>query len=148
MTIYIGSDHAGFELKEYIKSYLQNKGYHMEDKGALWYDAEDDYPDFTRLVAESVSNDPTSRGIVLGGSGQGEAIVANRFHRVRAALYYGGSEDIIRLSRKHNDANVLSLGARFLDEQAALKAVEIWLNTSFDGGRHARRIQKIDKMKE
>ena len=144
MIIYIGSDHAGFKLKESIKSYLQKKGYDVDDKGTFRYDAEDDYPDFIRPVAESVSKNRDSLGIILGGSGQGEAIAANRFPGVRAALYYGGPEEIIKLSRQHNNANILSLGARFLNEKEAFNSVEIWLNTSFDGGRHARRTQKID----
>jgi len=144
MRIYIGSDHAGFELKEFIKSFLQEKGYDVEDKGAFWYNGEDDYPDFIRPVAESVSNNPESRGIILGGSGQGEAITANRFPGIRAALYYGGPIEIVALSRQHNDTNVLSLGARFLDNEETKKILEIWLNTNFDGGRHFRRLQKID----
>ena len=144
MTIYIGADHAGFKLKEFIKAYLGKKGHRVIDKGAFTYNNDDDYPDFTRSVAESVRDNPESRGIVLGGSGQGEAIAANRFTGIRAAVFYGGREEIVKLSRVHNDANILSLGARFLAEDEALKAVEIWLETSFSGGRHNRRIRKID----
>ena len=145
MKIYIGADHAGFELKEKLKVFLSEKGYQVEDKGALKYDSEDDYPDFIRPVAEAVSREPESRGVVLGGSGQGEAIVANRIKGVRAVVYCGGSTKIVKLSREHNDANILSLGARFISEEKAKKAVELWLSTSFKGGRHQRRIEKIDK---
>ena len=145
MRIYLGSDHAGFELKEKLKVFLSEKGYQVEDKGALKYDSEDDYPDFIRPVAEAVSREPESRGVVLGGSGQGEAIVANRFKGIRAVVYCGGSTKIVKLSREHNDANILSLGARFISEEKAKKAVELWLSTSFKGGRHQRRIEKIDK---
>lgn len=145
MIIYLGADHAGYELKEAIKAYLAEKGYEVEDRGAFWYDGEDDYPDFIRPVAEMVSKDPESRGIVLGGSGQGEAILSNRFPGVRAVVFYGGSEEIVKLSRSHNDANVLSLGARFLTAEDAIKVVQMWLDTPFDGGRHDRRIKKIDE---
>ncbi|MEE9166169.1 MAG: RpiB/LacA/LacB family sugar-phosphate isomerase [Candidatus Neomarinimicrobiota bacterium] len=144
MTIYLGSDHAGFELKETIKTFLEEKGFEIEDKGAFWYDAEDDYPDFIRPVAEAVALDPESRGIILGGSGQGEAMVANRVTGIRAAVYYGGPDDVVKLSRQHNNANILSLGARFVGSEFAVKAVEMWLGTPFDGGRHDRRTKKID----
>ncbi|MFQ6616389.1 MAG: RpiB/LacA/LacB family sugar-phosphate isomerase [Fidelibacterota bacterium] len=144
MIIYLGTDHAGFELKEAIRTHLQKRGYDVEDKGAHWYDGEDDYPDFIRPVAEAVAGDPSSRGIILGGTGQGEAMTANRVPGVRAAVYYGGPEDIVRLSRQHNNANILSLGARFLTEKKALKAVTLWLETAFEGGRHERRITKMD----
>src|SRR3989338_1801332 len=110
MTIFLGSDHAGFQLKEKIKKYLQERGETIQDLGAFELNEEDDYPDFVGPVAEAVANDPErSRGIVLGGSGQGEAIAANRFKGVRAALYYGGDKEIVRLSSAHNNANVLAL---------------------------------------
>lgn len=154
MKIYLGSDHAGYELKEKLKKFLEEKGYEVEDKGAFKYDPEDDYPDFVRPVAEAVAGDAESRGIILGGSGQGEVIVANRVRGVRAAVFYGlpagalakagGDLEIVRLSRAHNNANVLALGARFIDEEMAKKAVELWLETPFDGGRHQRRIEQID----
>lgn len=144
MIVYLGTDHAGFELKEAVKAHLEKGGYEVEDKGAIWYDGDDDYPDFIRPVAKAVSEDPTSRGIILGGSGQGEAMTANRYRGVRAAVFCGGPEDIITLTRKHNNANILSLGARFLTEEEALKAVTIWLETPFEGGRHERRIRKMD----
>ncbi|HBT81408.1 ribose-5-phosphate isomerase [Candidatus Giovannonibacteria bacterium RIFCSPHIGHO2_01_FULL_48_47] len=144
MRIYIGSDHAGYELKEALKKFLQEKGYEVEDKGAFEFNPEDDYPDFIRPVAEEVAKEPELRGIVLGGSGQGEAIVANRIKGIRAAVYCGGSMKIVKLSREHNDANILSLGARFISEEKAKKALELWLKTKFSGGLHQRRIEKID----
>lgn len=146
MKVFLGADHAGFALKEQIKRWLVAQGCEVEDRGAFSLDPEDDYPDFIAPVAQAVSEDPVNRrGIVLGGSGQGEAMVANRFAGVRAAVYYGGSEDIVALSREHNDANVLALGARFVSEEEAIAAVERWLATPFSGDeRHVRRIKKID----
>lgn len=145
MKIYIGTDHAGFELKQKLVPFLQSLGHEAVDFGAHEYNENDDYPDFIAPVAKEVSADPATHGIILGGSGQGEAIVANKFPYVRAAVYYGGTLDIVRLSREHNDANILSLGARFLTEEEAKSAVELWLNTSFSGEeRHARRIEKIE----
>ena len=127
MKIYIGTDHAGFELKNKIKAYLGELGYLAVDKGALAYDANDDYPDFVRPVAEAVASDVGTFGIVLGKSGQGEAICANRVMGVRCAVFYGGSLDIVRLEREHNNANILSLGSAFLDEEGAKKAVKLFL---------------------
>ncbi|MEK7498659.1 MAG: RpiB/LacA/LacB family sugar-phosphate isomerase [Patescibacteria group bacterium] len=144
MKIYLGTDHAGFELKEKIKIFLLEKGHEVKDFGAFSFDANDDYPDFIRPVAEVVAQDLESRGIILGGSGQGEAMVANRVSGIRATVYYGGNQDIIKLSREHNDANILSLGARFLDDQEAFKAIELWLSLPFSGEkRHERRILKF-----
>ena len=146
MKIFLGSDHAGFQLKEEVKGFLIKKGYSVEDKGALQYQAEDDYPDFIRPVAEAVSKDPENvRGIIFGGSGQGEAMCANRIKGVRAAVYYGGTVHIVELSREHNNSNILSLGARFLHSDEAKTAVDFWLRAKFAGGRHQRRIDKIDK---
>ncbi len=123
-------------------------GHTVEDCGAHTLDESDDYPDFVAAAARRVAAAPNeTRGIVLGGSGQGEAMVANRSAGVRAAVYYGGSLDIVRLSREHNDANVLSLGARFLTPEEAQEAVRLWLATPFPGdARHVRRIQKIDSL--
>ena len=143
--VYLGADHAGFELKEEIKKFLLKLGLDVEDKGAMALDLNDDYPDFVRPVAKAVAQDPErNRGIVLGGSGQGEAIVSNRFKGVRAAVYYGGNLDIVKLSRQHNDANVLALGARFLTKDEAIEAVKLWIGTPFEGGRHELRVLKID----
>ena len=149
MKINIASDHAGFELKEKIKQFLSGLGHDVQDHGAFEYDEKDDYPDFVHEAAKAVANDPErSRGVILGVSGQGEAMVANRYKGVRAAVYYGGPENIIKLSREHNDANVLSLGARFVSGQEALDMIKLWLDTEFSGEeRHKRRIQKIEEGK-
>lgn len=145
MKIYIGTDHAGFELKEKLVVFLKTQGHDVSDMGAHSYDALDDYPDFIRPVAEAVAGDASARGVILGGSGQGEAMCANRVSGVRAAVYYGGPVDIAVLSREHNDANILSLGARFVEESEALEVVRMWLATPFSGEeKHARRIGKID----
>ena len=142
--IYLATDHAGFELKEEIKKFLVGEGYKVEDFGALNLDPEDDYPDFISKAAEAVSKDPQSKGIILGGSGQGEAIVANKFPNIRAAVYYGYETQIPELTRQHNDSNILSLGARFLSVNEALTAVKLFLETPFSNQeRHVRRIEKI-----
>jgi len=144
--IYIGSDHAGYELKEKLKIFLTELSYEVIDKGAISFDDQDDYPDFVIPVAESVFQDPGSMGIVLGGSGQGEMISANKVKGIRAAIYYGGNPEIVRISREHNDTNVLSLGARFINEEEAQEAVKLFLETKFSGDeRHNRRIDKIKK---
>jgi len=146
--IYIGTDHAGFELKERLVSFLKELGYEVIDKGAYTYNETDDYPDFISEVAKEVSGDPkNSKGIILGGSGQGEAMVSDRFKNVRTAVYYGGNIEAVKLSRRHNDSNILSLGARFITEKEAKKAVRLWLNTPFSSEeRHIRRIKKIDSL--
>ena len=147
--IYLGSDHAGFRLKEAVKEFLKKAGYAVEDAGAGSYDAEDDYPDFIYKAASKVAKDKQSKGIVFGGSGQGEAIAANKVKGIRAALYYGKNMEMVELSRTHNDANILSLGARFLTEKDAIKAIKIWLNTPFNNKeRHLRRIKKISKLEK
>ncbi|MEK7192044.1 MAG: RpiB/LacA/LacB family sugar-phosphate isomerase [Patescibacteria group bacterium] len=144
MIIYLAADHAGFQLKKKIKKFLVEKGYQTKDFGAFSYDEKDDYPDWIKLAAEKISKNPSDRAIILGGSGQGEAMVANRYKNVRAAVLYKYDKDIIKLSREHNNANVLALGARFLKEKDALKAVELWLSTAFSGEeRHKRRIAKF-----
>ena len=146
MIIYLATDHAGFNLKEKIKEFLVGLRYEIKDFGAFSLDPADDYPNFIKPAAEAVSKDPeNSRAIVLGGSGQGEAMVANRYKGVRAAVLDIYNADVIKLSREHNNANVLSLGARFLKEEEALDAVKLWLETPFTGEeRHKRRILKID----
>ena len=147
MKIFIGADHAGYEMKNELKKYLEEFGYEVKDMGDSTYDEKDDYPDFIRPVAEMVAKDPeNSRGIIIGGSGQGEAMVANRLRGVRAAVLYDYNENIVGLSREHNNANVLSLGARFIDLDEAKNAVKIWLETPFsEDERHVRRIKKIDE---
>ena len=145
MIIHIATDHAGLELKEKVKSYLSKLDYEFVDHGAYEYDALDDYPDFIFPCAKAVSNDSNSKGIILGGSGQGEAMAANRVKGVRAAVFYNGPDEIIKLSRQHNDANILSLGARFMSDQEMYKIIELWLSTDFELGRHKRRIEKLDE---
>lgn len=147
MKIYFASDHAGFELKNALLQMVSEEmGLAVEDCGAFSLDQNDDYPDFIKIAAAAVSDNPEENvAIILGGSGMGEAMVANRFVGVRAAVYYGGNPEIISLSREHNDSNVLSLGARFLSEAEAREAVSIWLEAPFSGDeRHIRRIEKID----
>lgn len=166
MKIFLATDHAGFELKEKVKKFLQGQGYDVTDCGALSFDKEDDYPDFISQAAEAVSKNPqNSRGIIFGGSGQGEAIVANKYKNVRAVVFYtpaipaqaadatgrqsSDPFEIIRLSREHNDANILSLSARFLEEEDALKAVKLWLETPFPAEeRHKRRVEKIKEIEK
>ena len=145
MKIHLATDHAGLELKEKVKLYLSDLNYKVIDHGAYEYDALDDYPDFIFPCANAVSNDPESKGIILGGSGQGEAMAANRVKGVRAAVFYNGPDEIIKLSRQHNNANILSLGARFMSEEEMYKIIEVWLSTDFESGRHQRRIEKLDE---
>lgn len=148
MKIFLGCDHAGFEFKERVKGWLKGLGYEVYDEGAFAYEEDDDYPDFASIVAKQVAGNPAeNRGLIFGGSGQGEAMTANRYRGVRAAVYYGGPEKIILLSRVHNDANVLSIGARFADEGTVRDMIKLWLETEFPKEpRHWRRIQKIDQL--
>lgn len=148
MQIYIASDHAGFELKNHLFSYIESLGFTIIDKGPFSFNPDDDYPDYVRLVADEVVKDPHNiRGIILGKSGQGEAMMANRFKDVRAVTYYGGNPEIVTLSRGHNDANVLSLAAGFLSNSEAEEVVKIWLEAPFSGDeRHRRRIRKLDEL--
>lgn len=147
MDIVLASDHAGFELKEKTRHYLLEKGYSVDDCGAHTYDEDDDYPIFIAMAANKVRNAPeTTRAIIFGGSGQGEAIVANRFKHVRAAVYASDNLELVTLAREHNNANVLSIGARFVSAEAARKAIALFLDTSFPGEeRHERRIKQIDR---
>src|SRR3989338_10196968 len=158
MKIFIGTDHAGFVLKEKLVEFLKAQGYEVVDKGAFEYDESDDYPDFVIPVARGVSQNPKpeeTRGIVLGATGEGEAITANKFPHVRAVVYYGRANcvvddeaDIIQRSREHNNANVLSLAAQYLTEDDMLEAVARWLKTPYSGAeRHVRRLGKIDQIK-
>jgi ribose 5-phosphate isomerase B len=160
MKIYLGTDHAGFELKEKLKPFLAELGHEVEDLGSFSFDKNDDYPDITTEVANKTSADNESFGIIIGGSGQGEAMVANRKSGIRCVVFYGGvtpkievdiegrkSDDnfeILKLSRMHNNANMLSISARFVSEDEAKEAVKIWLETPFSGDeRHIRRISKF-----
>ncbi len=144
-TIHLATDHAGFEMKEFLKQALEKLEYTVVDHGADTYDPVDDYPDYIHLAASAVSINPHDRAIIFGGSGQGEAMVANRYSNVRATTYYHFSPEIIKLSREHNNANVLSVGARFMDNQELLESVLFWLELPFlTEERHVRRIEKID----
>ena len=142
MRVYLGSDHAGFELKQRLIDHLREQGHEPVDCGPDHYDADDDYPPHVLLAATRTASDAGSFGIVLGGSGNGEAIAANKVPGIRCALAF--SDDTARLAREHNDANVLSLGARMYDEQTALRYVDLFLSTPFsDAPRHARRIAML-----
>ena len=141
MHLAIGSDHAGFAYKEAIKAMLASEGHIVRDFGTN-SEAPVDYPDYVRPVAEAVAKGEFERGIVLGGSGNGEAMAANKVRGVRCGLCW--SEESARLSRQHNDANVLSLGERTIDEVTALRIVDVWMETPFEGGRHLRRIHQIE----
>lgn len=151
MNIYIATDHAGYELKNKLVPFIEELGHTVIDCGADEYSEMDDYPDFIRKaaleVSKAVDNDKsTSRAIIVGGSGQGEAMVANRAKGVRAMVYYGGDIEIVRLGREHNDANILSLAARFISEEEAKVAVQTFLETPFsEEERHIRRIKKIEQ---
>ena len=144
MRVHLATDHAGFELKNSIKTYLIDKGYDVMDHGAHDHDPLDDYPDFIFPCAKAIAAEDNSCGIILGGSGQGEPMAANRIKGVRAAVYYNGPEQIVKLSREHNNANVLSLGARYMTAKEIYDIIDLWLNEPFVGGRHQRRIEKLD----
>lgn len=162
MKVYLASDHGGFELKNKLVAFVRTLGYEAEDCGALVYDKNDDYPAIIAGAAKKVSADAMrgldSKGIILGGSGQGEAIVANRFKGVRAVVFYGpcprpqtdaagNTIDIVTSTRMHNDANMLSLGGRFLTEQETMDVVKKWLSLPFPREeRHLRRIRAIDEV--
>ncbi|MCP2520726.1 ribose 5-phosphate isomerase B [SCandidatus Aminicenantes bacterium Aminicenantia_JdfR_composite] len=143
--IAIGSDHAGFRLKEKIKDFLKKREVEFYDFGPENEDSVD-YPDFGEKVAKAVSQGKAERGILICGSGLGMTIVANKFKGVRATLCH--DEYTAKMSRAHNDSNLLTLGARVLDEEMALKIVEIWLDTPFEGGRHLRRLNKIKEIED
>lgn len=147
--IFLAADHWGFDLIPKLKTFLEEElGYTTEHCGPHEHDPSDDYPDFVGKAAAAVALDPEQRrGIVFGKSGQGEAMCANRHKGVRAAVYYGGPEEIIRLSREHNNANVLSLGAGFIEFEAMKKVIALWLSESFPGeDRHVRRLSKLDTL--
>ena len=140
MKIFISSDHAGFQLKEYVKFFLKKKKYKFIDLGPIKND-EVDYPDYAHAVAKKVKNNKNSRGILVCGSGMGMVMAVNRHKKIRAAQCY--NEKSTKLSRLHNDANIITLGSRLLSKKNALNCVSIFLKTKFEGGRHLRRIKKI-----
>jgi ribose 5-phosphate isomerase B len=144
MIIHLATDHAGYEHKEYIKAYLLSKGFEVFDHGDDKIDENDDYPDFITPCARAVAMDKNSKAIIFGGSGEGEAMCANRISGVRAIVYYGGPQDILLYSRQHNDANILSIGARFITPPECEEAVSLWLATDFSNDeRHIRRLAKF-----
>ena len=144
-NIPVASDHAGYALKEKVLAELRRMGYEPEDLGTQSEDSTD-YPDFAHPLAQEISRGDARRGILLCGSGVGMDIVANRYPRVRAALAW--QPEIAELSRKHNDSNVLVLPARFVSEEQGLEIVRTWLETEFEGGRHAPRVDKIERKPE
>lgn len=161
----MATDHAGYELKNKIIGILRSDGYEVEDCGPFVFDSNDDYPDWISKAAQKVSQDPEGFGIIFGGSGQGEAIVANKFKNVRCALFYALAAptqaidikglisddpyEMVRLTREHNNSNMLSLAIRFLTMSQILQAIKIFLENPFTGQeRHARRIEKIKKLEE
>lgn len=165
MKVYLATDHTGLELKEKLKKFLTEKGFEVEDCGAYEYDKDDDYPDFISKAAEGVSQNPDSLGIIFGGSGQGEAMVANKFKNVRCSLFYSKavpaqaiditgktSTDpfaMLRLTREHNHANMLSLGIRFLVEEDIFKAVQTFTQATYSvAERHVRRVKKIKELEK
>jgi ribose 5-phosphate isomerase B len=141
MTIAIGTDHAGFHLKQLLIHHLESAGHKVLDFGTS-SDAAVDYPDFIRPAAQSVAKGESEAGIVLGGSGNGEAMVANKVKGIRCALCW--NEESARLGKEHNNANVISMGARMVSEDLAVKIVDTWLAAKFQGGRHLARIHKIE----
>ena len=143
MKISLGSDHAGFRYKEKVKAFLTELGHEVKDFGTFSEESVD-YPVFIRPAAEAVALGECDRGVVFGGSGNGEAMVANKVHGVRCALCW--NEEVARLSRQHNDANVLSLGQRVIAEDLVLKIVRVWLDTPFEGGRHQKRVEQLNAM--
>ena len=143
--IAMGSDHAGYKLKEALKAHLEGEGYQVEDFGT---NSEEpvDYPDFIRPAALSVAEGTSDLGIVMGGSGNGEAMVANKVRGIRCAVCW--NEESARLAKEHNDANVISLGARLVPEELAVTIVDTWLKAEFQGGRHIRRLEKMREQEE
>lgn len=160
MKLFFAADHGGYELKQTLLAYAKELGHDVKDCGALTYDEHDEYPDFVMPCARTVATTEGSMGVVIGGTGNGEAMAANRIPSARAALFYGpamavapvdaegtaGTQDgydIVRLARRHNNANILSLGARFVTNETAKEALRIFLSTEFEGGRHEGRVAKL-----
>ncbi len=148
MKLLVASDHAGYEMKNKIVTFLKDEGFDVEDMGAHVYNKDDDYPKIMIPVAMRVVSDPdTTRAIILGKSGNGEAMISNRFPGIRAAVYHGKNLEIIRLAREHNNANILSLAAGFIEEEEALQAVKLFIATPFSGeSRHVKRNDMLDNI--
>ncbi len=146
--IHLATDHAGFEMKESVKSWLLSEGFKVTDHGADNIDPLDDFPDYIAKAARAVAKSPShNKGLIFGGSGQGEAMMANRFKKIRATVYYGGNEQIIVVSREHNNANVLSLGARFMTHNHAKKVIWSWLHgKASTAKKYTRRNKKLDTL--
>jgi len=142
MKIAIASDHAGFQMKQYIKDYLEKNKYEVKDFGA-YSDESSDYPDYAHPLAQAILNKEFDFGITLCGTGNGINMTVNKYNEIRSALCW--NEEIAELARRHNDANICALPARFINKELAIKIVEKFLNTKFDGGRHQRRIEKIPR---
>ena len=142
MKVAIGSDHAGFRLKETLKTYLQNKGFEVKDFGT-YSEERADYPDFAHPVAKAVETNQAEKGVLICGSGNGVNMTANKHHNVRSALCW--NEEIAKLARQHNDANIIALPARFMDEKEAEKCIDAFFSTAFEGGRHKERVKKIEE---
>lgn len=146
MKIVLGADHAGFEMKKSLAYILEDLGHEVVDVGAAELDEQDDYPDYVAKMVDEVLSSSGAVGVFCAGSGEGEGIAANRHKGIRAVVYYGNNRQIVKLSREHNDANVLCLGARFMSLDEAKEALAIWLGTPFSGDeRHVRRLAKIDQ---
>jgi ribose 5-phosphate isomerase B len=146
MRIYIASDHAGFELKKKLIPYIKEElGLEVIDEGPYEFNSDDDYPDYVNTVAKRILEEGDSLGIILGLSGQGEAMAVNRHRGIRSVVFYGGDKKILNLGKEHNNSNILSLGAGFLTEEEAKEAVKVWLNSTFSNEeKHIRRLKKID----
>ena len=144
--IYISGDHVGFKLKKKIKEFLEKKGFEVKDFGPYKYEKRDDYPDFVIPMARALIKDKNIRGVIIAGSGQGEAIATNKIKGIHTALYHGGNTKIVKASRAHDNSNILSFGSRFVTENEAKKAINIFLKTNFEKGRHKRRVDKVDKL--
>jgi ribose 5-phosphate isomerase B len=149
-TIFLASDHAGFTHKNEVRDWLIGEGLMVEDCGAMTADPQDDYPDFISKAGRAVSAEPlTTKAIIFGGSGQGEAMLANRYRNVRAAVYYGGNKEIVTLSREHNNANILSIGARFVSIDETKEVIWTWLHTEpLPDPKYSRRITKMKSITE
>tara|TARA_Y100000310_G_C20468502_1_gene708827 strand:- start:406 stop:873 length:468 start_codon:yes stop_codon:yes gene_type:complete len=145
--IYLSGDHAGFNLKKKVLSYLEKRGYSIEDFGPNKYNSKDDYPDFVVPMAKKVAKDKNSRGIVIAGSGIGEVIASNKIKGIRSVLFHGkANKKFLETSRIHDNTNVLCLGSRFVNEGESKKGINIWLKTEFKGEiRHKRRLKKIER---